>query len=138
MRLLRSTDYAAVKRLFREVFAESEDQYLYPIWRKRGDSFGYWIGDQLVGVALVHGARLEYLFVSPEEQGQGIGTKLLATAMERYPVLNLTPVDDEELICWYEKKGFRLSRDGDRPIYVRHSYATRLRSAILTASASPT
>ena len=131
MSALAATDYAAVKRLFCEIFDLTEDKYLPAVWRERdvSASRGIWKHGALVAAALVRGNCLEYIFVSPAAQGDGYGSTLLAAVLEKRPALHLTPVNDGRVIRWYERHGFHLSsQEGDRRILVRHTYALRPRS----------
>lgn len=131
MSALKATDYAAVKRLFCEIFDLTEDKYLPAVWRERdvSASLGIWKHGALVAAALVRGNCLEYIFVSPAAQGDGYGSTLLAAVLEKRPALHLTPVNDGRVIRWYERHGFHLSlQEGDRRVLVRHTYGLRPRS----------
>lgn len=105
LRLLRSHDYRAAKRLFSEVFDVEEDAKFAVAWRERvkDASLGFYVTDVLVGASVVtntplvasdwpqepHGFKchtdgrtdgmlhLAYLFVAPEMQSIGIGGHLL-------------------------------------------------------------
>lgn len=130
---LKATDYAAVKQLFCRVFDLCEDTYLPTVWRGRdvSASLGIWSHGSLVAAALVRGRCLEYIFVDPAVQGDGYGTQLLRTVLERRPAIHLTPVNDDCVIRWYERHGFRLSSQrGDRRVLVRHTYGLRPRSRL--------
>lgn len=128
---LRSTDYFVVKRLFQDVFDLTEDPYLSRIWRERSpeNSMGIWHPTgALVAAALVRGTVLEYIFVSPHAQGDGLGTVLLNAVIQRCPALHLTPVNDDRVIRWYERHGFVLTaRDGDKLTYSRYPWQLRRR-----------
>lgn len=70
-----------------------------------------WVAErqgQVIGITCLHGHELEHLYVLPGEQGQGVGSALLAKAMELSP---------DELVLWafqrnvsarafYEHRGF--------------------------------
>ncbi len=133
MSTLKTTDYAAVKRLFCSVFDTSEDPYLPTVWRERDveASRGIWESGALVAAALVRGTCLEYIFVDPAVQGGGHGTSLLRTILALRPAIHLTPVNDDCVIRWYERHGFHLSSQiGDRRVLVRHTYNLRPRSQL--------
>lgn len=127
IRPLSQTDYAAAKRIFHVAFDQGEDPYLVEAWRNRSStSRGAWVSGMLVGVALVVGSMLRYIYIDQEYRGSGIGTQLLQSVMDENPNLHLIPVDEPEIIGWYEKHGFKLSRrDGSRRVYVRHRHALR-------------
>ena len=127
IRPLSQTDYAAAKRMFHDAFDQGEDPYFVEAWRHRSStSRGVWASGVLVGVALVSGSMLRYIYIDQDYRGSGIGTQLLQSVMEANPNLHLVPVDEPEIIGWYEKHGFKLSRrDGSRRVYVRHRHALR-------------
>lgn len=134
MSVLATTDYAAVKHLFRRVFDLTEDKYLPVVWRERDAdaSLGIWKHGALLAAALVRGPCLEYIFVDPAAQGEGYGTQLLRAVLERRPAIHLIPVNDDCVIRWYERHGFHLSsQQGDRRVLVRHAYGLRPRSQAL-------
>ena len=114
----------------------SEDTYLPIVWRQRDAdaSLGVWSHGALLAAALVRDYCLEYIFVDPIAQGDGVGSSLLAAVLERRPALHLTPVNDGRVIRWYERHGFHLSSQaGERRVYVRHTYNLRPRRQGLKA-----
>lgn len=134
VRPLKGTDYAAVRRLFNVVFDMSEDFGFVRAWRRRScvRSVGCWLGfgsaSSLVGAAIVGSDSnyLAYIFVDPDFQQMGIGSRLLRRITDSSPSLHLVPVDDPAIISWYEKFGFRLSSQiGRRRVLVKHAYETR-------------
>ena len=137
IRALKTTDYRKTKWLFNDVFDMSEDGNFANAWRRRDReaSLGIWIGnrgDRLVGAAIVcsgasaPAATLEFIFVDESCRGGGYGRQLLAAVLAIRPALNLTPVNDDSVIRWYESQGFRYSDVyGERKIYVRHGYNLR-------------
>jgi putative acetyltransferase len=61
----------------------------------------------VVGFCSVYGDTLAALFVSPERQGDGIGTQLLADAMASKSTLQLTVYSaNAPSIHFYENQGF--------------------------------
>ncbi len=63
----------------------------------------------VVGFCSLHGDFLAALFVSPEQQGTGIGTQLLRDAMKCKSVLELTVYSaNSPSIRFYENQGFEM------------------------------
>jgi GNAT superfamily N-acetyltransferase len=128
IRPLGQTDYMVTKRLFQEVFSLSEDSYFPAAWATRDTnaSVGYWNSDVLIGAAIVKANKLEYIFMNHMFRGNGIGTHLLHTVIQRCPNLHLTPVDDPNVRRWYAKHGFRMTTEiNDYRIYTRHTHNVR-------------
>jgi ribosomal protein S18 acetylase RimI-like enzyme len=65
--------------------------------------------ERIVGFVATSGARLDQLFVEPEYQGRGIGTRLLTTALARMPPsVTLTVfADNGPARRFYQRHGFR-------------------------------
>jgi GNAT superfamily N-acetyltransferase len=131
-RPLKDTDYAITKQLFQSVFDPSEDPYFIDLWKFRNQeaSLGIWNTGCLVAAAIVNDGKLEYIFVDPTQQAQGLGSKLLNAILVVCPNLHLNPVDDPVVCGWYEKKGFQLKSELDTPwgtrrCYVRHTHDLR-------------
>jgi putative acetyltransferase len=63
--------------------------------------------DRAIGFMLLHGNRMEALFVDPNFRGLGIGRALVEDAVKRHPNL-LTEVNEQNLpaIGFYERLGF--------------------------------
>ncbi len=113
IRTLKQTDYAAVKRLFIEIFDTCEDKYLVPAWKGRtpAASVGFWRHGALLGCAIVRDSYLEYIFVSETCRGEGIGSRLLDAVLTACPALQLMPVDDPKVVGWYLSRGFTVYED---------------------------
>ncbi len=63
----------------------------------------------VVGFCSLHGDSLAALFVSPEQQGTGVGTQLLKDAMRSKSVLELTVYSANiPSIRFYENQGFEI------------------------------
>lgn len=63
----------------------------------------------------IQGERLEMLFVSPEERGHGIGTRLLRYGVEQHGVAGLTVNEQNpQAVGFYEHMGFETYRRSDR------------------------
>ncbi|MCX4300955.1 MAG: GNAT family N-acetyltransferase [Alistipes sp.] len=62
----------------------------------------------------VDGARLEMLFVAPEERGKGIGKSLLRNGIERYAIRELTVNEQNpQAREFYEHMGFQVCKRTD-------------------------
>jgi len=101
-------DYCVVKRLFQHTFLCHEDKNFVKAWKHRHPtaSVGYWVDDVLVGAAIVQHKTLEYIFIHPAFQNQGIGTILLNTVLNNCSTIYLTAVKDQAVRSWYKKHGF--------------------------------
>jgi len=107
LRALTQTDYRVTKNLFMEVFDESEEpDFIRAVSKQRG-SLGYFYKGVLVGAAIVTHQQLEYIFIHPDFQTFGYGSKLLKEVMKRCPTLFLTAVADPGVRAWYIKHGFQ-------------------------------
>ena len=106
IRTLKQTDYRVTKTLFMEVFDESEEPDFIRLQSKQRGSLGYFYRGVLVGAAIVTHQRLEYIFIHPDFQTFGYGSKLLKEVMKRCPTLFLTAVADPGVRSWYVKHGF--------------------------------
>ena len=67
-------------------------------------------GGTVAGFSATHGATLEHLYVHPDHQGAGVGTRLLEEAMTRVPEgLELWVFQrNEGARRFYESRGFRV------------------------------
>jgi GNAT superfamily N-acetyltransferase len=90
-----------------EVFDESEEPYFIQAVSRQQGSLGYFYRGVLVGAAIVTHQRLEYIFIHPDFQTFGYGSKLLKEVMKRCPTLFLTAVADPGVRSWYIKHGFQ-------------------------------
>lgn len=131
---LKQTDYAVTKQLFYTVFDQTEDPYFRDAWtsRDRSKTLGYWSNGVLLGAALVSRSypstnRLDYIFVDPEYQGDGIGSALLDAVLALSPSIHLTAVENPVVRTWYERRGFHESSDH---MFVRHRYPIRSRATL--------
>jgi len=113
IRPLGQLDYSIVRDLFRKTFHSSEDAFFMNIWKGRDTiaSVGEWIHGVFVGAAIVKQKKIEYIFVSEYHQGCGIGSRLLNRICTIHPTLRVNPVDDPKVLRWYERHGFRLTRE---------------------------
>ena len=101
-------NYCVVKRLFQHTFLCNEDKNFVKAWKHRHPtaSVGYWVDDVLVGATIVQSKTLEYIFIHPAFQNQGIGTILLNTVLNNCSTIYLTAVKDQAVRSWYKKHGF--------------------------------
>ena len=105
---LTQFNYRVVKQLFHDTFLCHEDANFVKAWQYRhpSASVGYWIEDVLVGAALVQSKTLEYIFIHPRFQNQGIGSILLNTVLNNCSTIYLTAVKEPAVRSWYMKYGF--------------------------------
>lgn len=58
---------------------------------------------------------LEFLAVNPDSQGGGLGSTLLRILLEKNKRIALVPLNNDKLIQWYTRHGFRIvTRQTDR------------------------
>lgn len=89
---------------------ERQQQYVLDKMRQ-GSRFYLLVDDLPVGVVSVNGCLIEDLYVLPEKQRQGYGTKLLQWAIEQcagVPTLWILE-NNRNAMRFYEKHGFRLT-----------------------------
>ena len=94
---------------------ERQRQYLLDKMGK-GSRFFLLTEDRPVGVVSVNGSLIEDLYVLPEKQKQGNGTKLLQFAIEKcvgIPTLWILE-NNRNALGFYEKHGFRLTGRSNR------------------------
>lgn len=130
IRKLRHEDYHVVRSLFNDVFDMSEDAGFVKAWKERASdrTVGCWYhGGSVVGAAIVTNANLlAYIFVHPSFQNMGMGSLMLRHVLSVSKTLHLVPVDDEKIITWYRRFGFRVSnRRGRRKLLANHAHESR-------------
>ena len=128
IRQLKQTDYTAAKRLFYNIFDQSEDPHFKKAWKKRDPeaTLGIWSSGALLGAAIVSNNFLNYIYIDSSHRGGGTGTALLQAVLSVCPNIYLTPVNDPDVYRWYVKHGFHLSSiEGETRIYVRHRHNLR-------------
>ena len=125
---LRECDFERVYTIFQTVFDRQKwEQDFTCAWNTRNQeaSIGAYSEDgNLLAYAILTVKDdptrgnywfLEFLAVDPEAQGLGLGTTLLQTLLKMNPNIALVPLNNEKLIEWYKKHGFRvLSKKTDR------------------------
>lgn len=69
---------------------------------------------QITGFAGVGFGKLEMLFISPAHQGQGLGSVLLAHAIERFGISELDVNEQNpQALAFYRQRGFEVIRRSD-------------------------
>ena len=120
---LVESDYVGVWNLFSRVFDRlKEEDTFYSAWecREKELSFCFREENKVIAFILVRREtdtkhRIEFLAVDPDTQGSGIGTTLLHKVMSMCQSISLIPINDQRIIHWYMKNGFKLvSRSKDR------------------------
>ena len=125
---LRNTDFDRVYTIFQTVFDRQKwEQDFTSAWSTRNQeaSIGAYSEDgKLLAYAILTVKDdptrgnywfLEFLAVAPEAQGLGLGTTLLQSLLKMNSNIALVPLNNEKLIAWYKKHGFRvLSKKTDR------------------------
>ena len=130
---LEETEYRVASRIFRTAFDATEHIKFQRAWRNRTQpySLGYWKDNRLIGVAIVCGKRLHYIYIEPKYRSNGFGSELLQAVLALSPTLHLTPVDNPDIHNWYAQHGFRLSQvNGPYRLYVHHEHNLRSLSTI--------
>lgn len=89
---------------------ERQRQYVLDKMRQ-GSRFFLLVDDLPVGVVSVNGCLIEDLYVLPEKQRQGYGTKLLQFAIEKCGGVSTLWIleNNRNALRFYEKHGFRLT-----------------------------
>ena len=60
----------------------------------------------LIGFGLVEDCKLAFLAISPNHQGSGAGSCLLAAVLDTLTYCYLVPVNNLKVINWYQRAGF--------------------------------
>jgi GNAT superfamily N-acetyltransferase len=66
---------------------------------------GAFVGDRLVGVAVLDGERLYYLYVDADFRGRGVGSSLFAAAASRVPRLLVSSIPTRNTVDFYLRRG---------------------------------
>jgi ribosomal protein S18 acetylase RimI-like enzyme len=119
LRLLLETDFHDVWFIFKSVFEHKYITEFHDAWKSRNSDLSFGIFDEqqiLRGFLLTkqlqdNHQRIEFIGVSPVIQKGGVGTLLLRKVLEdslvRRYMVTLIPVNDEKIIGWYKKHGFK-------------------------------
>lgn len=70
-----------------------------------------------IGFMAIEGQQLLALYIHPDHQQQGIGSRLLQLAMGQYPVLDLRVCAlNQDAVQFYRRHGFHLLREVKDPL----------------------
>ena len=137
MRNLLATDYLSIKDIFRDEFLGDDVTYrdLRTAWRYKNTDLSLGAvstANDLIGFTLVRNNYIEYIGTHKHFKGQGLGTRLLKKALSlsshKKKSMHLYPMSqDQRLIHWYERFGFRKTTGGYMNI---HYYNTRSNSNV--------
>jgi GNAT superfamily N-acetyltransferase len=140
---LTTFEAKAVRKIFFEIFDESEDVHYNSAWRNRDCSRSLGIfskENDLLGFSLVEGDKLAYIGIDPLYQKDKLGTTLLKRVLEiseeQRKHINLIPAEDPRLVKWYGKHGFNVVNEemlvcgGKRITMNYHTYNTRFKRAL--------
>jgi putative acetyltransferase len=73
--------------------------------------------DRLIGFAALNGDHLEALFIDPEAQSYGHGSRLMAHAMASHPRLTLSVYSrNVRAVSFYRRLGFQVIEERIEPI----------------------
>jgi len=128
---LEEADYIEASRIFLTAFADAEFRKFQIAWinRTKKHSLALWKGHILIGVAIVEGNRLHYIYIAGDHRSFGYGSKLIRAVLQLNPNIHLISVDNPTVHKWYVYHGFNLSQiDGPYRLYVHHSHNVRSRS----------
>lgn len=109
---LAMEDFKEIKNIFYDTFDLCDDADFFRAWkhRNRQSSMGLYYNSTLIGFGLVVETRLWFLAVSARFRGGGTGTRLLMAILDTMTSCQLTPVNDQRIIAWYERHGFRITQ----------------------------
>lgn len=109
---LKMEDFKEIKNIFYDTFDLCDDADFFRAWkhRNRQSSMGLYYNSTLIGFGLVVETRLWFLAVSARFRGGGTGTRLLMAILDTMTTCQLTPVNDQRIIAWYERHGFRITQ----------------------------
>ena len=123
---LTEHDYAQVEAIFLRTFPRTDDADFTAAWRTKecNYSLGLYHKATLVGFAITcldtvsaaqqQQARLWFIAVDSAHRAAGAGTQLLTAVIDVVEAaslsLALTPDNDERVINWYKRHGFRVTR----------------------------
>ncbi len=125
---LRDIDFDRIHSIFQTVFDKQKwEQDFFVAWSTRiqDASIGAYSEDgKLLAYAILTQKEttthqpywfIEFLAVDPEAQGLGLGSTLLQTLLAMNQHISLVPLNNQKLIQWYERHGFRIqTRRTDR------------------------
>ena len=93
-------------------FWESKLPEMRSLYLPASETYVYGEDGMVRGFLSLRDSALEALFVAPESQGQGVGTRLLAKAKELRPSLRLTVYkENSKGVEFYRKRGFQIREE---------------------------
>jgi ribosomal protein S18 acetylase RimI-like enzyme len=119
LRLLTESDFHDVWTIFHSVFEHKYIREFQDVWTSRNSSLSFGLFDEqriLIGFLLTKQItekhqQIEFIGVAPTIQKGGIGSRLLRFILDHSSQANymvtLIPVNDDRIIGWYKKHGFR-------------------------------
>ncbi len=113
VRSMKESDFPSIQSIFVNVFDRHEDLAFEKAWKNCNYdlSLVYESKEDVYGFLLVSNTHLEFLGVDPRAQGNGIGTTLLHSLLDKCKrrLVNLTLVPSNNsptLVRWYLRHGF--------------------------------
>ena len=82
-----------------------------PVLEQADVRLGAFDGERLVGVAVLDGERLYYLYVDAGHRGRGVGTLLFEAAASRVSRLLVSSIPTRNTVDFYLARGCRLDPD---------------------------
>lgn len=106
-------DFHDVTRLFVENFPKIDDNDFANAWSSIDlcSSMGLYYNATLVGFGLVSDGAVAFLTIDKTHRGGGNGTRLLHAIQATCDELTLKPVNCTQVISWYKRHGFVISRN---------------------------
>ncbi|WP_232696107.1 GNAT family N-acetyltransferase [Brevibacillus daliensis] len=105
--LLYATSFEKVDQAYRK-YLVSPNQHLFGF--KKGNSIVGCIGIELHG----YNGVIKHIAVSPEERGNGIGSKMITLICEKYSLTNISAETDKDAVEFYRKFGFKVTPLGEK------------------------
>jgi ribosomal protein S18 acetylase RimI-like enzyme len=112
-RPLEDEDLDQVKVIYHATFTAENDDDFYACWahRNRRCSLGLYYKSTLIGFGIVCDGRLAFLATAAWHRGLGAGSRLLGCILDTVDSCYLVPIDNQKVIVWYERFGFRRADD---------------------------
>ena len=118
VRCLKKTDFDDCWNIFYKVFGRHEDEAFLNAWISLNPALSYCVVNEtgetegfLITSDTDNSLFIEFIGISPDSQGKGLGTILLHNLLDECKreclSVSLVPSNsDPKLIRWYEKHGF--------------------------------
>lgn len=132
------SDYSGCRFMFEDVFDIGTLKCFWTDWNARSEKYSYVAKymDTVVGFALVDTKnKIQYICVHQDFQNQGIGTLLLEKvldSMSNERSIYLVTSHDKRLTGWYEKYGFKVTKNYYDGGYLGSDMVLRQRSRTST------